>query len=310
MGGLFYFRPMERILVTGSNGFLGMKLTEKIVTDKNFALTATGKGADRYPQKTGYDYAAMDITDKNSIRTVIEKHRPKTIIHTAAISHVDVCENDPALAGQINVEATGNLTEIAGKMGIHCIYVSTDFVFDGKNGPYDESAETNPVNEYGRTKLAAEKIVAKMSSSAIVRTILVYGQPIDASRSNIILWAKKELEAGRTIKVASDHWRMPTLVEDLAEACIRIAQRKAKGIFHISGDEGLTMYELVKRAAAFWQLDVDLIEPVPSSYFKQTAIRPVRTGFYLDKARRELHYNPHTLEEGFTLMQRQQNAIK
>lgn len=300
---------MKTILVTGSNGFLGMKLTEKLAASNNFKLIATGKGANRYPHKSGYVYVEMDITDKNSIGAVLRKYQPETIIHTAAISHVDVCENIPKLAHQINVEAVRNLAEIVDEMGTHFIYISTDFVFDGMNGPYHETSETNPLNVYGRTKLEAEKIVAKMSSSAIVRTILVYGQPIDASRSNIILWAKKELEASRKINVASDHWRMPTLVEDLADACICIAQKAGKGVFHISGDEGMTMYELVKKAAVFWQLDDALIEPVPSSHFKQTAIRPERTGFYLDKARRELDYSPHTLEEGFALMQSQQIAM-
>ncbi|MBE7174770.1 MAG: SDR family oxidoreductase [Mucilaginibacter polytrichastri] len=293
---------MKKILVTGSNGFLGMHLTEKIRVKKALKLIATGTGPDRFPDPCGYVYAPMDITEEDEVREVIGTYAPDVIIHTSAISHVDACERDPEKCRRINVEATRTLAKIAGEKGIHFIFLSTDFVFDGENGPYSESDRLSPVNEYGRSKAEAEKIVGENSTAAIVRTILVYGKPHNPARGNIVTWAVSELRAGRQIKVAGDHWRMPTYVSDLADSCISIAEQRMGGIFHISGEEGMSVYELVCRAARFYQLDETLIEAVPASFFGGQARRPMRTGFHITRAKDEIDYQPLPVDEAFRVM--------
>src|SRR4051812_39031972 len=128
---------MKTILVTGSNGLLGQKITERNLASKQFNLIATSKGANRFPVKEGYVYAEMDILDPVQVHAVVEKYRPDAIIHTAALTNVDTCEEQQALADQLNVDAVKTLIEVCGAYGIQLVHLSTDFIFDGQAGPYD-----------------------------------------------------------------------------------------------------------------------------------------------------------------------------
>jgi dTDP-4-dehydrorhamnose reductase len=181
--------------------------------------------------------------------------------------------------------------------------VSTDFIFDGTKELLDENAVPNPVNYYGESKLAGENVIRESDISwAILRTVLVYGVTQDMSRSNIVLWVKKSLEEGKTIQVVSDQWRTPTLAEDLAMGCYLAARKKAKGIFNISGKEYLSAYDIAIRTADFFKLDKSLIKETDSTKFTQPARRPPKTGFIVEKARRELGYEPHSFEEGLSVI--------
>lgn len=297
---------MKRILVTGSNGLLGQKITEEILQTRQFELVATSKGKNRYPVKEGYAYAEMDILDPLNVRDVIHHYQPDAIIHTAAMTNVDTCEAQQDLAGRLNVEAVKTLIAVCEKNGIQLIHLSTDFIFDGANGPYDESAEPSPLSHYGLTKVRAEEAVRRSSCHwAIIRTILVYGIVSDMSRSNIVLWAKNALEKGDPINVVNDQWRMPTLAEDLAIACLLAVENKARGIYHISGKDMMSVAELVSRVADYWQLDRSCITEISSASLNQTARRPVKTGFVLDKAMKDLGYAPRSFEEGLQLFDKQ-----
>ncbi|MEQ8811759.1 MAG: sugar nucleotide-binding protein, partial [Imperialibacter sp.] len=184
--------------------------------------------------------------------------------------------------------------------------LSTDFIFDGEDGPYDEEAKANPVSYYGDSKLAAEKaVMAGKIDWAMARTVLVYGIAFDMSRSNIILWVKKSLEEGKTINVVNDQWRTPTLAEDLAMGCYLIAKKKAKGVFNISGKDFMNPYQMAIATADYFGLDKSLINETDGSKFSQPAKRPPKTGFVLDKAKKVLGYNPHSFEEGIAVLAEQ-----
>lgn len=299
---------MKSILVTGSNGLLGQKLTAKILAEKQVNLIATSKGANRFPIKEGYIYAEMDILDPEQINAVIEKYRPDAIIHTAAMTNVDTCHEQRDLAYKLNVTAVQTLVSVCEKYGIQFVHLSTDFVFDGADGPYDEHAQPNPVSYYGETKLMGEEIVKNSNAHwVIIRTILVYGIVADLSRSNIVLWAKGALEKGGVLNVVNDQWRMPTLAEDLADACLLCVAHETHGVYHISGKDMMSIVELVRRVAAFWKLDASLINEIGSATLNQAAKRPVKTGFILDKAMTELNYRPHSFEEGLEVLHQQLN---
>jgi dTDP-4-dehydrorhamnose reductase len=301
---------MKTVLVTGSNGLLGQKITAKIVEEHTIKLIATSKGVNRFPITSGYIYEELDILNPDQAQEVIEKYQPDAIIHTAALTNVDTCHEQRALAYQLNVEAVETLLKICEAKNIHFIYVSTDFVFDGLNGPYKEGDIPNPVSYYGETKLAAEALVEKSSAKwTILRTILVYGILPDMSRSNIVLWAKGALSKGEPINVVNDQWRMPTLAEDLAEACLLAVAHEAEGIYHISGKDYMTIAELVGHVADFWDLDRSLINPISAATLNQAAKRPLKTGFILDKAMTELGYKPHSFTEGLGVMDRQINSL-
>jgi dTDP-4-dehydrorhamnose reductase len=290
-----------KILVTGSNGLLGQKLIEKL--SKKMDVLATARGENRLPFKENYSYASLDITDKNNVDEVFNSFKPDVVIHGAAMTNVDQCEIEKEECWKLNVLATEYLLETAKKHNSFFLHVSTDFIFDGKEGPYDEDGTPNPVSFYGWSKYAAEKLVMHSEVKwAIARTVLVYGIAHDMSRSNIILWVKNSLENGKSINVVNDQWRTPTLAEDLADGCILIAEQKAEGVFNISGKDLLNPYEMATMTADYFSLDKTLIKEVDGSQFKQTAKRPAKTGFILDKAIHKLGYKPKSFKEGIAFL--------
>ena len=296
----------KKILITGSNGLLGQKIVYSLLKSKKADFVATSLGENRLLRKNGYLYESMDITNSKAIEQVVSKHRPTTIINTAAMTNVDACETEKEKCLKLNVEAVGNLSNICSSHNIHLIHLSTDFIFNGKAGPYKEVDEPDPLSYYGWSKLESEK---KMNVSncpwTIIRTIIVYGIVDNMSRSNVVLWAKNSLETGKEINVVDDQVRAPTLAEDLAEACISAALKKATGIYHVSGKDIMSIYELVQRVADYYNLDKSLIKPIKSESLGQPAKRPPITGFVLDKAYRELDYQPHSFLEGIELMDSQ-----
>ncbi|MFA6276952.1 MAG: SDR family oxidoreductase [Pedobacter sp.] len=297
---------MKTILVTGSNGLLGQKITEKILKEGSINLIATSKGDNRFPVKEGYIYADMDILNPGEVKTVIEKYKPDAIIHTAAMTNVDTCEDQKELAFALNVESVITLIAICEQHNIQLVHLSTDFIFDGEDGPYNEEAAPNPLSYYGETKLLAEEAIKNSNCKwAILRTIIVYGIVSDMSRSNIVLWAKGALEKGQPLNIVNDQWRMPTLAEDLANGCLLAVSHDAQGVYNISGKDMMSISELVARVADFWNLDKKLINEISATTLNQTAKRPACTGFILDKAMTELNYQPHSFEEGLAILDQQ-----
>lgn len=296
-----------KILITGSNGLLGQKLIKALRNDPAVSLIATSRGEDRTPDKLGDRYRSLDITVKSEVDAVFDSVEPDTVIHTAAMTNVDACELDTDACKLQNITATENLISASKRHKAHFIFLSTDFIFDGKNGPYREQDAAAPLSIYGKSKLDGEQLVmnAGLENWAIARTIIVYGIAEGLSRSNVVLWAKGALEKGNPINVVDDQYRMPTLAEDLADGCIRIAKRKANGIFHLSGPDGMTIFEMVQRVAKYYDLDASVVSRIDSASLSQPARRPPRTGFVLEKARRELGYAPHGFEEGLAILTQQ-----
>lgn len=297
---------MTKILVTGSNGLLGQKLTDLLITKNNFELVATARGENRYPIAGNYVYESLDITNEAEVKEVLHRHRPSVVINTAAMTNVDACESDNEGCDKLNVEAVSYLVNACNEVSAQLIHVSTDFIFDGTHGPVLETETPNPLSYYGHSKWKAEQLIMNNCKNwAIARTVLVYGVVSDMSRSNIVLWAKGALLSGKSINVVSDQFRTPTLAEDLALGCFLIAEKKAQGIYNISGKDFLSVFDIVYKVADFWKLDKSLLNISTSEGIKQPAKRPPITGFILDKARKELGYEPHSFEEGLKVLNTQ-----
>ncbi len=295
-----------KILLTGSNGLLGQKLVELIVSEKNHELIATARGENRLPNEGHYKYLSLDITDESAVNEIIGKEKPDAIIHTAAMTNVDQCENEKEDCWKLNVDAVKYLIKASETNNCFLVHLSTDFIFDGEAGPYTEEDKPNPISYYGESKLAAEKLLLGSNIKwAIARTVLVYGIAHDMSRSNIILWVKKSLEDSKGINVVDDQWRSPTLAEDLAKGCLLIAEKEATGLYNISGKNLMTPYEMAIQTADYFKLDKSFITKTDGSKFKQTAKRPPKTGFILDKAIKNLGYNPRSFEEGIAILAQQ-----
>lgn len=293
-----------KILITGANGLLGQHLVKLLLDTTAHDIIATGKGEPRYiVQDSRLHYYALDITDGMAVHLLFEKLLPDTIVHCAALTQADECELNPVKAWEINVTATRFIVDAAKKINAFLIFISTDFVFDGMNGPYKETDTVNPVSYYGSTKVAAEKAVAESGLPyAIARTCLLYGNILIGTRSNIVSWVKENLEQGKKIKVVGDQWRTPTYVEDLAKGILLIVEKKATGFFHISGEDFLSPYDMAVATADYLHLDKSVMEKVDASVFTQSAKRPAKTGFIIDKAKLELGYAPLSFTEGLQKM--------
>jgi len=293
-----------KVLITGANGLLGQHVT-KVLLDRNYQVVATSRGESRLPfQPSGnYTYHEMDVANALETFYVMDLEKPDVVVHAAAMTQVDDCELRPQQCERINVQGTSQILTDAETFSSHFIYISTDFVFDGEKGSYTEEEDTKPISLYGFSKLQAESMVQTSTIPfAIVRTCLVYGNLLKGTRSNIVSWVKESLEQGKTIQVVSDQLRTPTYVEDLAKGIALIIEKKATGIYHISGKDWLTPYDIAIKTAQKFQLDVTKIIKVDASTFKQPGRRPLKTGFVIEKARKELGYEPISFDKGLELM--------
>ena len=260
---------------------------------------ATGKGANRHPQKDKMEYAQMDICNPEEVNKVLESFQPDVVIHTAAMTQVDDCEFEKEACVALNIDAVAHLAKKSAEMNFRLVHLSTDFIFDGTKEMYTEDDVPNPLSYYGWSKLEAEKRVQEFAQNyAILRTVLVYGKVADMSRSNIMLWAYNTLKEGKSAKVVDDQFRTPTLAEDLAAGCILAADADQVGIYNIAGPEFLSIYDLVSKIAKMYHFSMGSIEKVSSAKLNQPAKRPPITGLDISKAKRDWGYAPKSLEEG------------
>lgn len=299
-----------KILLTGANGLLGQNLVYALFMSGH-TVVATGKGPCRFDY-SGSDrvrYYELDIVDYQDWKRLQEREESfDQIIHGAALTQVDQCELSKEEAFNVNVKAVQYLLELFEPQKTPILYVSTDFVFDGEKGNYSEEDATGPINWYGQTKVEAENLVKEYSGPwSIARTCLVYGQVRYGTRANMISWVKENLENDRPIKVVSDQWRTPTYVLDLVAGIILMIDKKAEGIYHISGEEGMTPFDMATQTAKHFGLNEELIEKVDAAVFTQPGKRPPKTGFNISKARKELGFQPVSFDTGLKLFYKKQS---
>jgi len=284
---------MKKIVITGSNGLLGQTLVNLLMkAPENYSVFGLSKGDNRM-NRNDFLYYDIDITNYSQLEECITYIQPSFIINTAAMTNVDTCELKPEECNNLNIEAVKYLTQICTKLNIHFIQISTDFIFDGSKGFYKETDLPNPLSIYGHSKLKAENIVKNSGVNfSILRTILVYGKGVNLKRNNIVLWVKDMLENNKEITIVDDQYRMPTYVEDLAMACKLIVDKNISGVYHISSNELLSVFEIANQIADVFGLNKKLIKPISTKTLNQKAIRPQKTGFDLSKTIKELDFQP------------------
>nr|WP_294858190.1 SDR family oxidoreductase [uncultured Fluviicola sp.] len=296
-----------KILITGSNGLLGQKIVKRCLKH-NIPFVATSKGANRNPECPGDRYISLDLLQTDEVHQLVLDQKPTAIIHTAALTNVDYCEEHPEECHQVNVISTQVLYEAAKSVQAHFELVSTDFVFDGENGPYKEEDPVNPLSVYAQSKVDAEHLLLAdpedYKNWSIARTIIVYGTGFGLSRSNMILWAMEALPKGELMKLVDDQFRAPTWADDLAYGCVEIIKRNQTGIFHLSGPAPRAIDQIVKEVGKALGLSDLKIETISSTTLNQAAKRPPRTGFDLLKAEKLLDYHPMDIQETIPLLQK------
>jgi dTDP-4-dehydrorhamnose reductase len=287
-----------RVLVTGSNGLLGQTLVDLLGRYPEYDVLATARDESLKGRLPSCGYVPMDICDFDAVKNVLRDFAPDVVVNCAAMTAVDRCETERDECWQANVDAVEHLARRCNESGTRLVQLSTDFVFNGDSGPYREDDVPEPVNFYGKSKLAAENAVrrAGLDSWTVVRTVLVYGTAPELSRSNIALWVIDQLSSGKRIRVVSDQKRTPTYVKDLARGIEKTIRYAKGGVYHVSGRELVTVHEFALHIADAFDLDRSLIDEATSIEIGQPAPRPPHTGFIILKAETELGYHPSPMQ--------------
>ena len=282
---------------------LGQRAVQFYSSKENIELLATS--VEENSVVDSVDYISSDIKNRDSIKKVIHDYYPDFIVHTAAFTNVDLSEKLREDAWKINVKGVEYIAEAARAIDAHIIHISTDYIFDGKDGPYSENALPNPVGYYGRTKLASENAL-RISGTffTILRTNVLYGIAQN-SRPDFVRWVINSLSKKENIRIVKDQINNPAFIDDLVQGINKIIEFKKTGTYNIGGKEFLSRYEFTLRIADFFNLDKNLITPITTDELKQPARRPLKSGLIILKAETELGYKPHTIIESLAAMKKE-----
>lgn len=306
MGNLKLFK--QKVLVIGANGLLGQKIVETFLDD--FEVHGIGRKNKPSLEFDKFNYTVCDITNREQILELVRTFEPHFIVNSAAYTNVDGCEDEKEDCWKINVVGVENLANTAKRFGIHVVHISTDYVFDGVEGNYDEESRPKPLGYYGRTKLAAENaLISSGIDCAIVRTMILFGMGIDLNH-NFVTWIIEKLTNGESIKIVDDQFGHPTLVDDLAKAILKIVDLKKTGIYNIAGSECMSRFELAQKIAEVFDLNSALIHSIKTKDLNQKAPRPLNSSFDLNKTLKELGFQLSDVEKGLQTLRQQLDNSK
>ena len=298
---------MDTLLITGSNGLLGATLVRHASAGYDVVGLSASRpaGVDR-PER----FHQVDIQDAGAVQAVMDTVRPTAVLHTAAMTNVDACEVDPALAHAVNVLGTEHVARAARAVGAKLVALSSDYVFSGECGPYGEADPVGPLSVYGRTKLQAEAAVRESGVDyCIARTSVLFGWYMGA-RANFVTWLIETLRAGKEASIVTDQINSPTLVDNLAEMLLALVERDAQGVFHTAGDECLSRYDFARRIAERFALPAKLIRPVLTADLQQPARRPAHSGLRVDKVAQVTGVRPMSVTEALDALRQRMAATE
>jgi len=295
----------RRVLVFGANGLLGQKVADLLVRGTPASVTLSSfESAPVRPMEPA-EYVQADITSKKDVKQAVAHAEPDVIINCAAITNVDACETERETAWKVNVGGVEHIIEAARRTGATIVHVSSDYIFDGKNGPYTEDDRPEPLSYYGKTKLAGENSLrASGMNYLIARTMILYGFAAGV-KQNFALWLIQSLEKQTPVRIVDDQLGNPTLADDLAYGLLRGVELGRTGVYNIAGRDIVSRYEFAVRIARAFSLDASLISPVKTAQLRQPAHRPLKSGLITLKAEVELGIHPSTIEQGLAVLKNQ-----
>lgn len=284
-----------KFLVTGSTGLIGRQVVNDLLKSNTDVYSCYHNSTPEYGIAT-----PIDLEDHNSIIKIVEAIKPDIIIHLAAMTNVDQCETEKELAQKLNSRSTAIIAEQAKKLGAFLVYVSTDYVFDGKTGMKKETDKTDPVDYYGQTKLDGEKVVQDiMSSWCIVRTSTPYG--IHPTKKSFPLFIMQSLQAKIPITVVTDQYTSPTYIPNLSKMIVEVSSRKIYGVIHLAGSTRISRYDMAEIVAEKLKLDKKLLRPTTMASMNWTAKRPMDSSLNVSRAASLLKEKPMVVEQGLDL---------
>ncbi len=306
---------MKKLFIIGLSGLTGYKLAKLSVHDYN----VSGTYNDRPIEIEKCKIFQLDKTNEAKTHSLITKINPDVVIDCSALHNVNYCETHKDETWNVNVIATKNIAELCKQINARMIYISTDYVFDGKDKNYNENSTPNPLNYYGISKLKAEETIANSKISyAIARTSLVFGwnpgeikgQTSSSGKSmNFVIWALNKLKNNENLKIVTDQYSTPTLADNLAENLLVLSDSDVNGIFHIVGKDCINRYKFTLKIAEIFNFSKDLVAPVTSEMFEQIAKRPMCCCLNSIKAQEILKIEALTIEDSLLKMKEQENEF-
>ena len=275
---------MKTVIITGGYGQLGKSCNKYLKKDFNTIIT----GRDAY--KSGIK---LDITDKNDIAKAYRNFKPDVVLNLAATTDVDGCEKDKIAAKKINFESVKNLCE---NFSGHFIQLSTDYVFDGNSGPYNELDDVNPISYYGKTKLDAENwLKDNYSNSTILRANVIYSYT-KRTKASFVKWIVDSLKNNKEINVVNDQWNNPTWTESISLVIKNIIDTGLNGLYNYGDKDFMTRYDFAILISRVFNLDESLIKPISTLSLNQIANRPLKSGLITKKIESSLGIVPNSVE--------------
>ena len=278
-----------RILLTGAFGQLGHALQAVLSKNSNYHLICTGKTIHE-----GQKGISLDIRNQVNLKEVVNSTSPDVVVNLAAMTNVDACEKHPKLAGEINVAGLQHICDsFSGKI----IQLSTDYVFDGKSGPYNEKDQVCPVSIYGKTKLAAERILLDSNvNNLVVRGNVLYDYS-SYTKASFLNWVVSSLKQKKEIKVVEDQYNNPTWTQSMADIIHLCISNDLNGLVHWGDADHLSRYDFSKMIAEKFSLDSKLIIPIATEDLEQVAKRPLHSGLIADKLINMLNIIPPSIND-------------
>ncbi len=247
---------MKKLLITGVSGLLGLNLA--LETCRSYEVTGL---VNTHPLgKTPFATRALELSAFTPVAQVLDEIKPDVVVNCAAITNLDVVESDPGLAWRLNAELPGFLAAECASRSIKLVHISTDAVFDGQSGNYSEEDAPNPINMYGRTKLAGEEAVLTANPQAIVARVVFYGWSLSRTRS-LAEWFLNNLSAGHVIRGFTNILFCPLLVNQLSNLLVEMIDRSLAGLYHVVSRENISKYDFGVILAQQFGLDSKLIQP-------------------------------------------------
>ncbi len=288
-----------KILVTGANGLVGQRLC-RLLVGHGVEVVGIARGPSRF-RVEGLTYVSIDLTLPEQVTAMVAMHKPDVVVNTASMTDVDGCEKAPWDAYRANAALPAQLAVLSKSMGFHLVHMSTDYVFDGANGPYGVDDVPRPSGVYARTKYLGEQAVTSLAGSwAIARTAVVFGWPA-AGRNNFGQWLVSSFAEGKGVKLFSDQFVSPSLATNVAAMVGEIAERKQTGLWHTSGATVIDRVSFGKALCEVFGFDAGLITATTLAGLNLAAPRPPKSGLKIEKTRAELAAKPLELAEALKL---------
>ena len=280
-----------KYLVTGSAGLIGSQLVHDLEKSGETVYSCYNniKPVNGIPTK-------LNLLNLEDVSKIFKKIQPDVVIHSAALTDVEKCEVEPKLANSINVKSTEIITKEVENFDSYLMYISTDYVFDGKKGSYKETDLTNPLNQYGKTKLSGEKIIEQKSSKwSVIRTSTPFSPY--SFKKTFPVWIFENLKNNNKINILEDQFTSPTYVPNLSKMILEIIERKLEGFFHVSGSTQISRFEFAKIIATKLNLDLSLLNPVKITTMPWKATRPIDSSLDISKINRILKTKSYTIKQ-------------